>query len=136
MIILLIVIFVISAIFLILFILIQDEQGEGFGGLLGGGGTSTFGSRKGNTLTRVTTIIASIFLLTALSVAWLNRSISQEDLDAQARVKRIEEQESSDWYVETRSPDESPPATTEEETTPAATLGAAEESESSSQEQP
>lgn len=102
MIILLIVVFVISAILLCLIIMIQDDQGEGLGGIFGGGSTSAFGSRSGNVLTKATSVLAAIFLITALGAAWLNRSSKSEDIEAKARIKSLEEQDSSDWYVKTQ----------------------------------
>jgi len=99
MIVFLIVVFVISAILLTTVILIQDDQGEGIGGLFGGGSGTAFGSRSGNVLTKFTSILAAVFLVTAFAVAWLNRSISNEDIEARAKARRLEEVESSDWYI-------------------------------------
>ena len=101
MIILLIVVFVISAILLCVIIILQDDQGEGLGGLFGGGSSSAFGSRSGNVLTKATSVLAAIFFVTSLGVAWMNRSIQSEDIEAKARIKSLEEQDSSDWYVKT-----------------------------------
>jgi len=99
MIVFLIVVFVISAILLTTVILIQDDQGEGIGGLFGGGSGTAFGSRSGNVLTKFTSVLAAVFLVTAFAVAWLNRSISNEDIEARAKARRLEEVESSDWYI-------------------------------------
>lgn len=99
MIVFLIVIFVISAILLTTVILLQDDQGEGIGGLFGGGSGTAFGSRTGNVLTKFTSVLAAIFLVTAFAVAWLNRSGTEEDIEAKARAKALEEVEASDWYI-------------------------------------
>ncbi len=40
------VIFVIVSIFIILLVLIQDEQGDGIGGVFGGGSSSIFGAKS------------------------------------------------------------------------------------------
>ena len=66
--------------------LLQDDQGEGVGGMFGGGSGTPFGSRAGNILTRATTILATIFLLSAFGVAWLNRSPSSDDVEARASL--------------------------------------------------
>lgn len=107
MIILLIAVFVISAILLCVIIILQDDQGEGLGGLFGGGSSSAFGSRSGNVLTKATSVLAAIFFVTAFSVAWMNRSVQSEDIEAKARIKSLEEQDSSDWYVKTKETESS-----------------------------
>jgi preprotein translocase subunit SecG len=58
-----IVIFILS-IFLILLVLIQRGKGGGLAGAFGGvGGSSAFGSRAGDTFTRVTVIVAAVWVL-------------------------------------------------------------------------
>jgi len=54
--------------------MIQDEQGEGLGGIFGGGSSTPFGSRAGNVLTRFTTIFAILFLFGSFMLAWMNRT--------------------------------------------------------------
>ena len=104
MIVFLIVLFVISAVFLTVVIMVQDDQGGGLGGIFGGGSGSAFGSRSGNVLTRVTSILAAVFLLTALGVAWLNRSPAVEDIEAKARLRNLEQEGGADgWYVKNES---------------------------------
>jgi preprotein translocase subunit SecG len=105
MVILLVIVFAVSAILLCLVIMLQDDQGEGLGGLFGGGSNSAFGSRSGNVLTKATSVLAAIFLVTALGVAWMNRSARSEDIEAKARIRSLEEQDSSAWYVKTEETD-------------------------------
>jgi len=58
-----IVIFILS-VFLILLVLIQRGKGGGLAGAFGGvGGSSAFGSRAGDTFTRVTVIVAAVWVL-------------------------------------------------------------------------
>ena len=70
--IILLVVFVISSILLVVIVLIQDDQGEGIGGLFGGGGSTAFGSRSGNVLTKFTSILAAAFLICSFGMAWIN----------------------------------------------------------------
>lgn len=62
-------IFIIS-LFLILLILIQRGKGGGLAGAFGGmGGSSAFGSRAGDTFTRITIVVAAAwFLLIMISI--------------------------------------------------------------------
>ena len=66
----LLVIFALAALLMILVIMLQDDQGEGIGGLFGGGSSSAFGSRSGNILTRFTAILGAIFIVGAFALAW------------------------------------------------------------------
>jgi preprotein translocase subunit SecG len=98
--IILLVIFAIAALIMILMIMLQDDQGEGIGGLFGGGSTTPFGSRSGNILTRFTSILGAIFIVGAFALAWLNRSPETTDIVEKARLERIQEAEESNWWVE------------------------------------
>ena len=70
-------------VFLILLVLIQRGKGGGLAGAFGGvGGSSPFGSRAGDTFTRLTIYVACIWLfLTMLQV----RAIQEEE---DARLRR------------------------------------------------
>jgi preprotein translocase subunit SecG len=61
--------FFLSALLLILVILVQEGKGGGLGGALGGAGAETFGVRAGG-INKVTFILFSIFVLTALALHW------------------------------------------------------------------
>ena len=55
---------ILTSLFLILVVLIQRGKGGGLVGALGGaGGSSPFGSRAGDTFTRITIYVACIWLL-------------------------------------------------------------------------
>src|SRR5690554_1721918 len=98
--ILLMVIFVVSSLLLIVVILLQDEGGEGLGGIFGGGGSAQVGNRSGNILTRVTSVLAAVFLISSSGLAWLNRTPNTGDVEAAAR--RLEAQSgntSVQWWV-------------------------------------
>jgi preprotein translocase subunit SecG len=58
------VLLILLSLFMVLLILIQRGKGGGLAGAFGGaGGSSAFGSRAGDTFTRVTIIVAAIWIL-------------------------------------------------------------------------
>lgn len=65
---------IILAILLILLVLVQRGRGGGLTGALGGmGGSSAFGAKAGDIFTRITIVIASIWIVVcAASVYWAN----------------------------------------------------------------
>jgi preprotein translocase subunit SecG len=81
----LLVTFIISAIMLVVIVLMQDEQGEGLGGIFGGGGAAPVGNRSGNILTKATTVIATIFLISVVGYAYVNRTPETSNIEAAAR---------------------------------------------------
>lgn len=69
----LIIIHVICCILLVAIVLLQVGRGRGMMGFLGGGTAETlFGSRAGDVLTRSTTVVAAVFMLTSLSLAYIS----------------------------------------------------------------
>ena len=77
--------FILMAVLLVLLVLIPDEQGDGLAGMFGGGSASTFGSRAGNVLTRTTSILGALFLISAFSLAFLFKTPTTGDVAAAAR---------------------------------------------------
>lgn len=62
---------VVASIMLIGIVLIQSGKGAGFADVfgMGGMGQSLFGAQTGNFLTRLTTVLAILFMVTSLSLA-------------------------------------------------------------------
>jgi preprotein translocase subunit SecG len=84
------VIFALTSVVLVLIVLIQDEGGEGFGGIFGGGSTTPFGSRSGNVLTKFTSILATLFIIICVILGLINKSSEIEgslDIEAETEVQ-------------------------------------------------
>jgi preprotein translocase subunit SecG len=118
----LLVLLVISALLLILLVLVQDDQGEGVGGIFSGGSTTAFGSRTGNVLTRFTGVLAGVFLFCCLALAWVNRSGEAGDLVGKAREQALSG-ETTQWWVESGTPDTGTDATGTDAEQPATATG-------------
>ncbi len=103
----LLVIMAISAVLLVLVVLVQDDQGEGIGGIFGGGSNTAFGSRSGNVLTRLTAVLAAIFLVTIFGMAWINRSPTAGNVLSKARQEALAGGSNS-WWVQAPSPTTAP----------------------------
>jgi len=102
--ILLLVIFVIACLLLVLMVLVQNEQGEGIGGIFGGGSSTPFGSRSGNVLTKFTSILAAVFLLTSFGLAWVNKTSDKSDiLGAAYKQQNSEKTELIEWWNSTNT---------------------------------
>ena len=110
--ILLLVIFLIACLLLVLMVLVQNEQGEGIGGIFGGGSSTPFGSRSGNVLTRFTSILAAVFLLTSFGLAWVNKTSDRSDILGAAYKQNSEKTELIEWWNAPGSKD----STTDKET--------------------
>jgi len=64
---------------LILVILLQQSRGGGLGGALGGSATQVFGGRgSANFMTRLTAVLAVLFMLTSMSLAFLSSAGDRE----------------------------------------------------------
>ena len=110
----LLVFFVIVAILLVLLVLAQNEEGDGLGGIFAGGSGSAFGSRSGNVLTRVTTVLGTLFLVISLGLALINRGPTGSGVEAAGRA--LTPETGSSWFLE----DETSSVTESEDDTGAA----------------
>ena len=115
----LLVIMIISAVLLVLVVLVQDDQGEGLGGIFGGGSNTAFGSRSGNVLTRFTAVMAAVFLFTVFGMAWLNRTPSAGNVLSKARQEALNSSSNQSWWVQAPAAGTTPAGTTAPGTTTA-----------------
>jgi preprotein translocase subunit SecG len=95
----LLVVFIIIAVLLILLILIQNEEGDGLGGIFTGGSSSAFGSRSGNILSRASGVLGAIFLILSFSLALINRSPSTSGIEREGQAAS-RDQENGWWKSE------------------------------------
>lgn len=65
---LIIVIHLITCLFLILFVLLQAGKGAEVGATFGGISQTFFGNQGGNILTKITTILAFVFMATSIGI--------------------------------------------------------------------
>ena len=73
------VIHVAVCLFLILVVLVQQSKGGGLSGALGGGASQVFGGRSSaNFMTRLTGIMATLFMLTSLTLAYMSSAGDRE----------------------------------------------------------
>ena len=91
------ILFVISSVLLIGIVLLQDEQGDGMGGIFGGGSGTAFGSRSGNILTRVTSILSVVFLVSAFVIGFINSTSGVDKQEQIARTRELEDEDREDW---------------------------------------
>ena len=89
---LLIFFYILISISLILIILLQQGKGSDIGSAFGGGSSNTmFGSSStSNPLTKVTAVLAAIFLILSLSITYLSRS----NLNQETPIIELEVEES------------------------------------------
>jgi preprotein translocase subunit SecG len=97
--ILLLILFILASLLLITLVLIQDEQGEGLGGIFGGGSTTPFGSRSGNVLSKFTAILGAVFLFCAFGLAWINKTPESGDVLGAARRGAGSEISVEEWWT-------------------------------------
>ena len=75
-------IYILVAVSLILIILLQQGKGSDIGSAFGGGSSNTmFGtSSSSNPLTKVTAVLAAIFLIISLGITYISRSTINSDM--------------------------------------------------------
>lgn len=113
-------IFIFAAVLLILLVLIQNDQGEGLGGLFSGSSTSLFGGQGANVLQKITGILALLFFAGAISYSLTAKTgyTLLREIDASFN----EEAAQSPWWTDEKNlPAESTTANEEiiEKNTPA-----------------
>ena len=94
---LLVAIFVLTCIFLVALVLIQNSDGGGLGGLLAGNSNSAFGSSSANVLTKVTYVGVALFFVIAFFLALVNKTPSDRGFQQEVQVQRAAPAGESWW---------------------------------------
>ena len=102
---------------LILIILLQPgkESASVFGG---GGGNQMYGPRgQAHLLGRATTIVAALFMITSITLAWYSSQSVREGSDIEEDIMKLAEEEAEDdglgFFQKTKSNDVDEPASTD-----------------------
>ncbi|MCK5875884.1 MAG: preprotein translocase subunit SecG [Alcanivoracaceae bacterium] len=88
------VVHVLAALGLIGLVLIQHGKGADAGASFGGGASNSFFGSAGaaNFLTRSTAILAAVFMLTSLALAWQARQLVESDADLLPALEKIQQE--------------------------------------------
>lgn len=97
----LLVIFCVVSLLLLFLVAIQSEDSVGLGGIFGGSSDSVFGSNTAGVITKVTAVLAVLFMVLSIVVALVNKS-STEDIDKMLQQSTVKESinEESNWLEE------------------------------------
>ena len=103
----LLVAFVIVCILLVGIVLIQNEEGDGLGGMFGGAAAQAFGAKSGNILTKTTYVLVTLFFVACLALALLNRTPSVKSLDG-AVIETAEATGTSEYWLDDAATEAAP----------------------------
>lgn len=97
----LLVLFAIVCALLIFMVVIQDQEGEGLGGLFSGAGNSAFGSRSSSVIVRFTYVLGGLFFVIAFGLAILSRS----SVGNVEKAVRSQDGQSTEWWSQEAKPE-------------------------------
>lgn len=95
--IILLVVFVAVCALLIFMVVIQDQEGEGLGGVFANAGNAAFGARSTNVVVKFTYVLGALFFVIAFSLAMLNKGPKPEVAPV---VPRQEQEIIQEWQGE------------------------------------
>ncbi len=95
--IILLIVFILSALLLLGLVLLQtDSSGGGLGGVFGGGSNSAFGANTGNVLSKATFILLAVFMASTLGLGFV---YSSDDVNDDILKKGVAST-TSDWVTD------------------------------------
>ncbi len=98
----LIVLFCIVALLLLFLVTIQGQDSVGLGSVFGGNSDSAFGSGTSGFLTKITAILAVVFMVLSIVVALVNKSSDQE-IASMIKSSETTSVEGTTWLSESES---------------------------------
>jgi preprotein translocase subunit SecG len=115
------ILYVFVCVFLILVVLLQAGRGGGMGAAFGGSSQSVFGGAgAGNFLTRLTVVMAALFMLLSATLAYLSTSSDKALEKASRAIKLREEARTLDKSKSKKAADgKAAPSTSEQSSAPA-----------------
>ena len=99
--IILLVVFVIVCLLLIFMVVIQDQEGDGLGGVFANAGNAAFGARSTNVVIKFTYVLGALFFVIAFTLAILNRGPKPEIAPI---VPKQEQDIIQEWQSEQTAP--------------------------------
>ncbi len=99
--IILLVVFVIVCVLLIFMVVIQDQEGEGLGGVFANAGNAAFGARSTNVVIKFTYVLGALFFVIAFTLAILNKGPKPEIAPV---VPKQEQEIIQEWQSEQTPP--------------------------------
>ncbi|WP_024654200.1 preprotein translocase subunit SecG [Borrelia persica] len=90
--------FVITSFMIILLVLFQDEQGDGIGGVFGGGSSSIFGARSSSVAIKITAFFITLFFIFVIALSFINTRRVDSDL---LKDVKVDEKSSTFWDDDT-----------------------------------
>ncbi|WKC57641.1 preprotein translocase subunit SecG [Borrelia sp. P9F1] len=91
--------FIVTSFMIILLVLFQDEQGDGIGGVFGGGSSSIFGAKSSNVAIKITGVFIALFFVFVVALSFVNTKRVDDSL---LKDVRMNEKDSQFWTDEMR----------------------------------
>lgn len=95
----LLVVFCIVALLLLFLVTIQGQDSVGLGSVFGGNSDSAFGSGTSGFITKVTAVLAVLFMVLSLVVALVNKS-SDSEIQSMIKASETTQVEGTTWLSE------------------------------------
>ena len=94
------------AIFLVLLVLVQRGRGGGLAGALGGtGGSSAFGAKAGDVFTKITIVVAALWIVLCVSAAYWSKHLGDALGTASPTTSSTKPSSETDEIIEPRGDD-------------------------------